>query len=313
MTNAFDQLREYHALTSFAARARAFPDSDKPTFVHARAAARESLGAAQASWSVGVPAPALMLVTRGFDEALALARTATKSDVDRPLGEVLDALAIDEERRAEVVAVAKLRASIDLPQTTEEVTAAHVDAFPRIAAAARVLLQLVEPYGLSPEDVRRTRLQRLVRSASIAALVVTIVGLIIAAQFRVRATCSAIYGTSYDAPNVLDLHPDSEWLLPDQTAGWLDLWLSPARTVSRVRMINAHNSIHNDRATKNFRIELWRKGVMVHWVDASFPEFTPTPGWTTFDLGGAYKADRIRFVVLSWHLSGGGFGEIRFD
>jgi hypothetical protein len=304
-------LRDYLTARTFSQRAGAFPPERKAALARDLREAQERLAAARLLWSSGLAASGFRLVVEAWNTACAAARTVAALPADRSLIEVLEALSVDDASR--LAESDQSLAALVLPHVADDVVAAHVAFFPRIANGSRELLRTLEASAATDRDVARLRRRRVASSLSIAVLGALFILVVVLAQFRARATCSAKYSVSHEAANVLDAHPDSEWLLPDNAPGWIDLTLSPARTVSTVRIINAHNSIHNDRATKQFRIEVYRKGDLVKTVDGTFSTLTPTPDWTKFELGRQENVSRIRVVVNSWHGLGGGFGEIRVD
>jgi hypothetical protein len=82
--------------------------------------------------------------------------------------------------------------------------------------------------------------------------------------------------------------------------------------VKRVKLLNARNTPYNDRATHEFKVEAFSKGALLKSADGRFEAFSPEATWRTVEMGAA-NVDRIRIEVKSWHLSGGGFGEIEVE
>jgi hypothetical protein len=297
-------------MRAFSAAAQSLPTERKATLARHLTRVRERVMAARLVWSAGLAAPGFQIMAEAMRTACNAAREVVLDDT-KTMSDVFVALGAPHPSRLSEIVDAQARISI--PETNDDVVASHVAIFPRLMQASRDLLRALEPYAATEQDLARLRRKRMVTSLSIAGLGALFVALFIASQFRVRATCSAKYGASFEAPSVLDAHPDSEWLLPDQSPGWIDLHLSPSRSVSVVRIINAHNSTHNDRASKDVRIELYQRDRMIASIDGTFPAFTAVPDWVAFDVGRHEHVSRIRVVVKSWHGIGGGFGEIRFD
>ena len=181
----------------------------------------------------------------------------------------------------------------------------------RLRAAAS---QAIGPSAVRARSARDLRIVAITRSLSaLALLLVSCVAaaLLLVPRPRVLVTPSAIHGPAYSAANATDGDPATEWLLPDNTAGFMELRLLPARAVSRVTVLNAHNSPFNDRGTKAWTIELWRGAEKVATRDGEWA-FTPTPTPTVVPLSAA-GVDRIRFVLKSHHQFGAGIAEISFQ
>jgi hypothetical protein len=82
--------------------------------------------------------------------------------------------------------------------------------------------------------------------------------------------------------------------------------------VSRIRLLNTHNTPYNDRATLEYRLIVFAHGVEARSIDGAF-EFSASPAWVTHDLGGIEGVDRVRFEVRTWHQHGGGLAEIQVE
>jgi hypothetical protein len=101
--------------------------------------------------------------------------------------------------------------------------------------------------------------------------------------------------------------------LPNATPGWVDVHYAPSRTVTKVNILNSHNIPYWDRATKDFTLELYSGSKLLKSVDGTFPNFDPEPKPQTIDVGRTPGVDRVRVVVKTWHLQGGGLGEISVE
>lgn len=306
-------VREYFTLRPEAERARSVEGERKAPLARSLERARELRRGAEVLWNGGCTAQALRLAIEALDASLAAAREAAGTDAEAEPRRVLTTLALEDEAAAEVVAARSAIAELEAPEADAEVTPAHVQLFPRITGASLQIQRAVAPYAMTERDLEVVRRSRYLRAATIAVLVLIAVFLIVRAQFRMFATASAQYGPPYEPANVLDSAVDSEWLLPDKTLGWIDVTLSPARSISKVHLTNAHNPEHDDRATKEFRVEVYRKGQLVTAVDSAFPEFTSTPKRLTIELGQKATVDRVRVIIKSYFLSGGGLAELTVD
>lgn len=237
--------------------------------------------AAEALWIAGFPAEALRLA----DDALALAHDA--------VGE-------------KIVPAAEVR-SLD-----EEVTAADGVRFRAVLVEHDRIQRTHEELVLDSREVVRRRISRVALAVASALIVISAVYFFARTPRVLKATASAVYDARYDAPNAVDGNDGSDWLLPDRTAGWIEIAVIPARKVSRVKLLNARNVPYNDRATHEFRVQSFSNGSEVKSVAGQFETYSAEPSWRTVDVGGA-KIDRIRIEVKSWHLSGGGLSEVEVD
>jgi hypothetical protein len=78
-----------------------------------------------------------------------------------------------------------------------------------------------------------------------------------------------IDGSLYDAHD-----GGNYWLLPNQTAGWLQIDLPQVFDIQVVRILNCNNGRANDRATKNFRLEIKDASDKVVYSTAGVLPFT---------------------------------------
>jgi hypothetical protein len=143
-----------------------------------------------------------------------------------------------------------------------------------------------------------------------ALVAVGLVAIILAvrASRAMKAEASAMYATAYPAANAIDGKPETEWLLPDRVPGWIDLRF-PSRSVGVVRLLNAHNPPHGDRASQTFRITAFDGRARVKAVDGTFGPFDDDPEPLAVDVGVA-RCDRLQIEILTSHKSGGGLAEI---
>jgi len=306
--------REYLTLRAFAERARSIAPERKDLLTRELRRVGELRRAAEVLWNGGAPAQGWRLLREAVEAAIGLAHECTQVDEgENEFAKAIGALGLPAARVTELVGVRRQMDQLATARLDAEVTPAHVQFFPKLRGCVATIEELAAPYGADEAEVRRQRRLRWIRTAIVSLACLVGLGLFIAAQFRTRVTASANFSTNHEAPNVLDGNSYSEWLLPNGSVGWLDVQLSPSRTVRRVRLINAHNVPHHDRATKEFRIEVYSGNELVKSVDASFPSFEADPKWTTFEFGETSKVTRVRLVVKSFFLAGGGFAEVRVD
>ena len=199
------------------------------------------------------------------------------------------------------------------PTLDAQVTPEHATLFHRTLAARHAVERAVAGVARAPSDVRRSQVFRL------TTLGLATLGLATGAYFALRtptgvfATASEQFGSdaTYQAANVVDGRPDTEWLLPDHTTGWVELAVSPPRHVERVSILNAHNAPMNDRATLGYALEIYAHGELVQTTEGTFA-FSPSPEAVIQDVG-EDNVERIRVVVRSSHNYGGGLAEVSFQ
>lgn len=235
--------------------------------------------AAEALWVAGFPAEALRLL----GEAINLANGA-----------------IEAEPR-----------TFGFPALDEDVTREHGAEFRDLLIEHTRICRAHEDLALDAKGVARRRTQHLTIAASIALAAVGALYLVLRTPRTLKATSSANYDGRYDPNQATDGNESTDWLLPDRTAGWIDLQVIPPRKVSKVKLLNARNLPYSDRATHEFKVDAFFNGQPVATATGKFDGFSPEPTWRTVDIN--QKVDRIRVEVKSWHLSGGGFSEIEAD
>ncbi|MBK7396089.1 MAG: hypothetical protein IPJ34_07240 [Myxococcales bacterium] len=129
--------------------------------------------------------------------------------------------------------------------------------------------------------------------------------------FGVRVIASAEYDVAHGASNVHDGREASEWLLPDQSAGFVDLRFR-RREVRAVRVLNGSNRPGPDRAVVDYELEVFDGDQLVRTVRGTFGPFQRRPQWQRIALD-VKRATRLRFHVRSWAGSGGGLAELSLD
>lgn len=165
-----------------------------------------------------------------------------------------------------------------------------------------------EPLMLGPRAVSRRRRVRVALAA--LSLVMLCFSLVAAVRLRnrVRVVASAQYGEHYTALDAIDGDQNTEWLLPDHAAGFIDVLIVPRRRVARVKLMNARNIPFDDRATRDVAVEAFDGSRVVKTGAATFEGPSRAAAWRTIEVGAT--VDRLRVHVNSWHAAGGGFAEI---
>lgn len=262
--------------------------------------ARQKLAASDALRPLGQRGTALALVV----EALALlVETADAHSAREALGSL--GVADADELGARLTSYAARPPVLDAQFSGNDESA-----YRGLRAAAAQALRGASPRVESVQALRSVALTR-----SLSALAFGLVACFVALLFavprpRVLVESSAVHGPAYLAANARDGNPDTAWLLPDDAAGYLDLRLSPPRSIESLALLNTHNAPFNDRATKAWAVELWRGPRKLAVRDGEWA-FSLSPVPTRLSLP-ADGVDRIRFIVKSYHHRGGGLAELSF-
>lgn len=198
-----------------------------------------------------------------------------------------------------------------LPPREDDVGLRHARVLEAMLAQQRALVGAVAP---STWDAAQIRAVSILRTGMLAVLVVAGLGvawrLAFPPPWAVQASETIdVKNPKYAAVNVVDGRTATEWILPDARPGWVELKTKRPRRVQGVRLLNSHNAPHNDRATREFRVELYAGSALVAARDGVFTELAVLPEWMNVDVSGA-DVDRVRVAVRSWHKTGGGLAEI---
>ncbi|HEY5373475.1 MAG TPA: hypothetical protein VIK01_07295 [Polyangiaceae bacterium] len=205
----------------------------------------------------------------------------------------------------------RLRAAARADEPASSIGLAHTPApdFDWIWAEVERLTRFSTSKALTPRARTRRRWRRSLLVAALGFL-----ALLICYRLwgRPRAQASAIHSEPYPANNAVDGLEATEWLLPDRTSGWVDVMLPAARTVHRVRLVNAHNVFNADRATRAVHVTAFsRRGPAVS-VDGAFAAFSENRSLLELPLE-AHDVTRIRVEVLSYFKLGGGLAEVEIE
>ena len=286
-----ERVREFFLLRDAEARVKTTPDEVRGTVARTLGLARQRRDAAETLWIHGAPAEAWRLAREAFDLAVEARRAASDAGVDAR------AMAIQAELDGVIA-----------PALDADVSPAHAALFLALVDMHDVLARATAPIGLDSSAISRQRRQRIAATSAGVLGLVALLYFVLRAPRVIRAEASAAYAERYAAKMAVDGRTDTEWLLPDNTAGWIDLSPSPVRTIKALKLLNVHNGPFNDRATKDYTIEAFANGQPVKAMDGTFATFSETPEWVRVPLD-VPKCDRIRVTVKSWHKGGGGIAE----
>lgn len=113
---------------------------------------------------------------------------------------------------------------------------------------------------------------------------------------------NVIDGSSYDAAE-----GGNYWLLPNETAGWWQIDLNKTFEVEVVRILNCNNGGGNDRATKDFRLEIKDDSQRVVYAVSGILPFTSASSAASPTRPYEVRLDRpvpgrtVKIFVDSWY------------
>jgi hypothetical protein len=345
-------IAEFFTLRSAAAALVQEPAAHRAARTDVVRRARQKREAAEALWSVSQPVEALRLLVeaaRLFRDAVTDGDFATvrraapaqraeeggdaseaaatqEGDADAgadadgaaqapsPLAVRLRALGLSPASADEAAAALTRLDALRIPALNRDTGGAEADAFRALSESLAAVDAALDPSVLTAREITAHRIARA------AWLLAALAALGVASWFALRpgpdavATASAVYAGDpiFGPDRVLDGDPVTEWLLPDRTPGTLELTLRAPRRVTAVRLVNGHNREFNDRAVRDYEIELYAGQRLVKKLSGSFAQFVPAPAPVSIRAD-ADGVDRVRLVVKSFHREGAALAEIALE
>jgi hypothetical protein len=231
-----------------------------------------------------------------------------------PLAAPLRALGLSPASADEAAAVLAGLDALRIPALNRDTGGAEADAFRALSESLAAVDVALDPSVLTAGEITGHRVARG------AWLLVALAALAGAAWYALRpgpdvvATASAVYAGDpiFGPDRVLDGDTVTEWLLPDRTPGTLELALRAPRRVTAVRLVNGHNREFNDRAVRDYEIELYAGQRLVKKLSGSFAQLVPAPAPVSIRAD-ADGVDRVRIVVKSFHREGAALAEIALE
>ncbi len=259
------------------------------------------------------PAPEPETATAAETASVAATASATEPPSEPVWRRTLVARGLSATTLASVQVVVDAMRGSAAPRLDEDVKPEDATAFHRVLAARVAVDRAVHAAALTPAQVRAQRRNR------VATLVLLAAALVVGAYFLLRtpsgtfASASEHFGDmeQYAPDHIIDGRPDTEWLLPDRANGWVEVQVGPPRRVTAVTLLNSHNPPHNDRATRDYTLEVWAHGELARTLDGTFP-FSPSPEPVRLEVG-VDDVERVRLVVRSTHNLGGGLAELTLE
>ena len=188
----------------------------------------------------------------------------------------------------------------------------HGELFQKLVTARRHADQALAPGALTPREITLTQASRIAFASLVLALGLFGLFLLLRTPTGYEATASGTFGPDFPPRSVIDDDHASEWLLPDRTAGWVEVSLSPPERVEKLKLLNGHNRHFNDRAVQEYTVEVYANGELARTVEGSFEEFQTRPQWVEHALG-IDGVERVRVNVRSWHRTGAALAEIDWE
>ena len=197
-----------------------------------------------------------------------------------------------------------------LPDLDAEVSPALADLFQRVMDARYSVDSAIGSGAWTSGDMRWARLRRWLGAS------LTIVAVVAGSYFAfhepegVFSSASDVWqqSASFSADMALDGRNDTWWLLPDRASGWVEQRMSPGRHVETVVLLNTSNPPAHDRGTQDYVLEIYSGGEMAQSIPGHFDwEDVPTPVTHEIHMD---NVERVRFVVRTYHRTGGGLAEM---
>ncbi len=191
--------------------------------------------------------------------------------------------------------------ALGTPMLERDITPAHRELLGRLASGRRRSIARLRDAG-----ARRRRLLWLALVVASSLLAGTAFAL-----FRNVSTAraSGAYSSDYPAKQAIDGLVKTDWLLPHQQTGWLELSFARPRDVQALVLRNATNGHYRDRAAKAVKVEAYSRAKLVAAGKVEFLPIESNQGPVTVKLD-ARDVTHVRINVESFYGSGGGLAEI---
>ncbi len=291
-------------------------DESKPEAVESTAGSPDapaetvSEAAGDVAENEGRASPVIESPSEPADEATAPSSKPGRDGTSGRWRAALVARATRPSRIDRVATAIASKAAVTLPTFDVEMTPALADLFQVVMDARHIVDAAVGSAVWTSGEMRWARARRAFGAA------VALTALIVGAYFVFHqpegtfVSASDVWAQSptFSADMAVDGRADTAWLLPDRQTGWLEVRSSPPRHVASVQLINTANSPHHDRATEDYRLEIYSHGEVARSIDGHF-DWSDAPQPVVVEVG-LDEVERVRFVVRSFHRTGGGLAEM---
>ena len=197
-----------------------------------------------------------------------------------------------------------------LPDLDADVSPALADLFQRVMDARYSVDSAIGSGAWTAGEMRWARVRRWLGASLALAAIVGGSYFTLHEPEGTFASASDVWQQSatFSADMAIDGRNDTWWLLPDRASGWVEQRMSPGRHVDEVVLLNASNPPAHDRGTQDYRLEIYSGGSIVQSIDGHFDwADDPQPVTHAIHLDGV---ERVRFVVRTYHRTGGGLAEM---
>lgn len=292
-------------------------DADRGAITDTLALGRQKVQAGDALWNNGHVAEGLRLGREALDATLEAAPLVARATGDGAPGEIASILAKRGLSPAAIARVIDVRARAHaeaLPPRDAEVSRTHAALYDAMQLARRDVDRALDPASRPPRTIRLERAGRIALAVLAVLIVVGAAAFALWPRHGLHAEASAQFGTGHTfAPsNAIDGQPETEWLLPDAVSGHVEVRSWPAQRVERVVLLNARNPPYHDRASREYRVELFAGDRSLRTIEGAFESLERDPEPVAIDVG-IDGVDRVRVTIVSWHGLGGGLAEITIE
>ncbi len=116
-------------------------------------------------------------------------------------------------------------------------------------------------------------------------------------SFRASGYSEEGLNTWYAPANALDGDESTEWIAPEGRGAALEIKFTPVRRLQRIRIVNARNRPHRDRATQSYTLTVYSDGGTKQSLDGRFPKPTDDRQETVHSLGGRVYCVRLNLTA----------------
>lgn len=299
--------------------ARRLPEGERQVLLAQVTRARQKLESARLLWAHEQYVEGLRLAEESVVESLRAAEQAAPvlppsgtgqfRPAVRPLwADILAALgASTEEIEDAIVAAGGFTGS--RPTWNGDLRPENRRYFRSAIRTSEAALEHLTPLVMPP---RRIVISRWLRLGAVLGAVIAAAAATFSVRNAIDVRASGSFNeVTYEPRKAVDDNPNTEWLLPSNSGGWIEVSFRP-RTIKSVRLLNSRNAPHHDRASRDFRVEGYLNKQLVQTSKHSFANFETNPQWLTVPIT-PMRVDTLRIVIESHHKVGGGLAELDYD
>jgi hypothetical protein len=183
-------------------------------------------------------------------------------------------------------------------------------ATPKLGPASRGALNRLERMLLT--DVQRAVL-RAWRTLTVTVVASAAVALVVHEVRLVPRPIARASGTAtgkFSPEQAVDRDNLTEWALPDDTPGWLELVLRTPRSLKRVTIVNGRNRNDPARGMREYTLTLFSNGAVVQATEGTFEPYTMHPSVHVHEVQSPAPIDLVRITVRGWHGKSGSISEV---